>query len=50
MLIIQTVLDYYKAVSYTCGYISKTENESSEAMKKAASKAFFQKLSEKEKN
>ena len=36
---IQPVLDYYKAVSYMCAYISKSEDESSEAMKKAASAA-----------
>ena len=36
---IQPVLDYYKAVSYMCDYISKSEEESSEAMKKAASEA-----------
>lgn len=36
---IQPVLDYYKAVSYMCAYLSKTEDESSEAMKKAASQA-----------
>jgi len=36
---IQPVLDYYKAVSYICAYLSKAEDESSEAMKKAASQA-----------
>jgi len=36
---IQPVLDYYKAVSYMCAYLSKAEDESSEAMKKAASQA-----------
>ena len=33
---IQPVFNYYKAVSYMCSYFSKTENESSAAMKKAA--------------
>ena len=37
---IQPVLDHYKAVSYMCGYISKSEDESSEAMKQAAREAF----------
>jgi len=36
---IQPVLDYYKAVSYTCAYLSKVEDESSEAVKKAVSQA-----------
>ena len=36
---IQPVLDYYKAVSYMCAYISKSEDESSEAMKQAAAEA-----------
>jgi len=36
---IQSVLDYYKAVSYMCAYLSKAEDEPSEAMKKAASQA-----------
>ena len=36
---IQPVLDYHKAVSYMCAYISKCEDESSEAMKKAATEA-----------
>jgi len=31
---IQSVLDYYKAVSYMCAYLSKAEDEPSEAMKK----------------
>ena len=37
---IQPVLDYYKAVSYMCAYISKSEDESSEAMKQAAKEAY----------
>ena len=37
---IQPVLDYYKAVAYMCAYLSKSEDESSEAMKQAASEAF----------
>ena len=32
---IQPVLDYYKAVAYMCAFISKTEDESSAAMKQA---------------
>ena len=32
----QPVFNYYKAVSYMCSYFSKSENESSLAMKKAA--------------
>ena len=36
---IQPVLDYYKAVSYMCAYLSKSEDESSDAMKHAASEA-----------
>ena len=37
---IQPVLDYYKAVSYKCAYLSKSEDESSEAMKQAAREAY----------
>ena len=37
---IQPVLDYFKAVSYMCAYISKSEDESSEAMKQAAREAY----------
>ena len=33
---IQPVLDYYKAVAYMCAYLSKSEDESTEAMKQAA--------------
>ncbi|XP_057292445.1 uncharacterized protein LOC130621150 [Hydractinia symbiolongicarpus] len=33
---LQPVFNYYKAVSYMCSYFSKSENESSLAMKKAA--------------
>ena len=40
---IQPVLDYYKAVSYMCAYLSKSEDESSEAMKQAARKPTSQK-------
>lgn len=36
---IQPVLDYYKAVSYMCAYLSKSEDESSEAMKRAATQS-----------
>ena len=39
---IQPVLDYYKAVSYMCTYLSKSEDESSEAMKQAARKPMSQ--------
>ena len=37
---IQPVLDYYKAVSYMCTYLSKSEDESFEAMKQAAREAY----------
>ena len=37
---IQPVLDCYKAVSYMCAYLSKSEDESSEAMKQAAREAY----------
>ena len=37
---IQPVLDYYKAVSYTCAYLSKSEDESSQAMKQEAREAY----------
>ena len=37
---IYPVLHYYKAVSYICAYLSKSENESSEAMKQAAREAY----------
>ena len=37
---IQPVLDYYKAVSYMCAYLSKSEDESSEAMEQAAREAY----------
>ena len=37
---IQPVLDYYKAVSYMCAYLSKAEDESSEAMQEAVSEAY----------
>ena len=36
---IQPVLDYHKAVSYMCAYISKSEDQSTEAMKQAANEA-----------
>ena len=36
---IQPVLDYHRAVSYMCAYISKSEDESTEAMKQAAKEA-----------
>ena len=36
---IQLVLDYYKVVSYMCTYLSKSEDESFEAMKQATRKA-----------
>ena len=36
---IQPVLDYYKAVAYMCAYLSKSEDESTEAMKQAAKEA-----------
>ena len=32
---IQQVFDYYKAVTYTCSYLSKQEDECSQAMKQA---------------
>jgi len=37
---IQPVLDYYKAVAYMCAYLSKSEDESSEAMKQAAKESY----------
>ena len=37
---IQPVLDYYKAVSYICVYLSKSEDKSSEAMKQAAREVY----------
>jgi len=37
---IQPVLDYYKAVAYMCAYLSKSEDESTEAMKQAAKEAY----------
>ena len=37
---IQPVLGYYKAVSYMCTYLSKSEDESFEAMKQAAREAY----------
>ena len=37
---IQPVLDYYKAVSYMCTNLSKSEDESFEAMKQAAREAY----------
>ena len=36
---IQPVFNHYKAVSYMCAYFSKSEDESSEAMKQAAKEA-----------
>ena len=36
---IQPVFNHYKAVTYMCAYFSKTENETSEAMKQAAEKS-----------
>ena len=36
---IQPVINHYKAVSYMCAYFSKSEDESSEAMKQAAKEA-----------
>ena len=32
---IQPVFDYYKAVTYVCSYLSKQEDECSQAMKQA---------------
>ena len=36
---IQPVINHYKAVTYMCAYFSKSENETSEAMKQAAKDA-----------
>ena len=36
---IQPVFNHYKAVTYMCGYFPKAEDETSEAMKKAAKEA-----------
>ena len=37
---IQPALDYYKAVPYICACLSKSEDESSEAMKQATREAY----------
>ena len=37
---IQPVLDYYKAISYMCTYLSKSEDVSSEAMQQAAPEGY----------
>ena len=37
---IQPVFNHYKAVTYMCAYFSKSEDETSEAMKQAAKEAF----------
>ena len=37
---IQPVLDYYKAISYMCTYLSKSEDVSSEAMQQAAREGY----------
>ena len=37
---IQPVFNHYKAVTYICAYFSKSEDETSEAMKQAAKEAF----------
>ena len=37
---IQPVFNHYKAVTYMCAYLSKSEDETSEAMKQAAKEAF----------
>ena len=37
---IQPVFNHYKAVTYMCAYFSKSEDETSEAMKQAANEAF----------
>ena len=36
---IQPVFNHYKAVTYMCAYFSKSEDETSEAMKQAAKEA-----------
>ena len=46
---IQPVLDYHRAVSYMCAYISKSEDESTEAMKQAAKEALESNASLREK-
>ena len=42
---IQPAFNHYKAVSYMCAYFSKSEDESSEAMKQAAKEAIKMNLS-----
>ena len=37
---IQPVFNHYKAVTYMCASLSKSEDETSEAMKQAAKEAF----------
>ncbi|XP_066925556.1 uncharacterized protein [Clytia hemisphaerica] len=46
---LQPVLDYHRCVSYMCAYISKSEDESTEAMKQAAKEALESNQSLKEK-
>ncbi|XP_066935952.1 uncharacterized protein [Clytia hemisphaerica] len=46
---LQPVLDYHRAVSYMCAYISKSEDESTEAMKQAAKEALESNASLREK-
>ena len=43
---IQPVFNHYKAVTYMCAYISKSEDETSEAMKQAAKEALNGKKSD----
>ena len=45
---LQPVFNYYKAVSYMCAYFSKSETESSEALKQAAKEAKTMKLNTRE--
>ena len=42
---IQPVINHYKAVSYMCAYFSKSEDESTEAMKQAAKEAMKSNIS-----
>ena len=46
---IQSILNNYKAVTYMCAYFSKTENETSEAIKQAVKEADMSENTELEK-
>ena len=48
-IVIQSVLNNYKAITYMCAYFSKTENETSEAIKQAVKEAYMSENTELEK-